>query len=125
MRPRGTAYGVPRPQPWQPWQLTQVRDYPGGPRRWQLALEVSGGEQARAVQEARGGSGVMRSLDDALTWPGRYLFEFIDVTAEEMLAIAGGADPLDVLLHGPDGARRWLWPLVLRARPLSLQEMLG
>jgi hypothetical protein len=68
----------------------------------------------------------MRTRDDGvMRYPEAYLFEFIDVTAEEMLAIAGGASPLDVLLRGPDGARQWLWPLVLRARPLSLQEMLG
>ncbi len=122
MRPRGITYEAPRPQP---WTLNQVRDYPGGPRRWQLALEVTGSEQARAVQQARA-TWMMRTRDDGvMRYPEAYLFEFIDVTAEEMLAIVGGSDPLDVLLHGPDGARRWLWPLVLRARPLSLQEMLG
>jgi hypothetical protein len=104
-----------------PWELTQHRDPWTGNKHWMLTVELGTGEEAVALRAARAWS----CMD--VSWQAgapRYRVGGIPVEPAEMAAIAGGADALEVVLHGwrHPAARPFPW---LTARALRRDELLG
>lgn len=95
-----------------PWTLDQVRDWPGGPVRWQLTLDVTAA-QARAIGAARD----ISWLRDMRPYDGTCPLTGIDVSVAEATAIANGVSPMAVLAPGHLSRRR------LVIRPLTLAEL--